>query len=69
MAQGKQQPKFERNPCIRIRYNCDTDGRYSTGLAISKHSPPPPPHAPPPTHTFNKGDVGSLCLALLRDVV
>ncbi len=27
MAQGKQQPKFERNPCIRFRDNCDTDGR------------------------------------------
>ncbi len=30
MAQGKQQPKFERNPCIRFRGNCGqraTDGR------------------------------------------
>ncbi len=27
MAQGKQQPKFERNPYIMFRYNCDTDGR------------------------------------------
>ncbi len=27
MAQEKQQPKFERNPCIRFRDNCDTDGR------------------------------------------
>ena len=27
MAQGKQQPQFERNPCIRFTDNCDTDGR------------------------------------------
>ncbi len=27
MAQGKQQPKFERNPCIRFRDNSATDGR------------------------------------------
>ncbi len=27
MAQGKQQPKFETNPCIRFRDNCDTEGR------------------------------------------
>ncbi len=27
MAQGKQQPKFETNPCTRFRDNCDTDGR------------------------------------------
>ncbi len=27
MAQGKPQPKFERNPCIKFRDNCDTDGR------------------------------------------
>ncbi len=27
MAQGKQQPKFERNPCLRFKNNCDTDGR------------------------------------------
>ncbi len=26
MAQGKPQPKFERNPCIRFRENCATDG-------------------------------------------
>ncbi len=26
MAQGKQQPKFERNPYIRFRDNCATDG-------------------------------------------
>ncbi len=26
MAQGKPQPKFERNPCIRLRDNRDTDG-------------------------------------------
>ncbi len=30
MAQGKQQPKFERNLCIRFRDNCDTDGRQTT---------------------------------------
>ncbi len=29
MAQGKQQPKFERNPCIKFRDNCDTDGRMT----------------------------------------
>ncbi len=27
MAQGKPQLKFERNPWIKFRYNCDTDGR------------------------------------------
>ncbi len=27
MVQGKQQPKLERNPCIRFRDNCDKDGR------------------------------------------
>ncbi len=27
MAQGKPQVKFERNPCIKFRDNCDTDGR------------------------------------------
>ncbi len=26
IAQGKQQPKFETNPCIRFRDNCATDG-------------------------------------------
>ena len=25
MDEGKQQPKFERNPRIRFRDNCDTD--------------------------------------------
>ncbi len=32
MAQGKQQPQFEKkNPCIRFRDNCDTDdGRQAT---------------------------------------
>ncbi len=25
MAQQKQQPKFERNLCIRFRDNCDTE--------------------------------------------
>ncbi len=27
MAQGKPQLKFERNPCVKFRDNCDTDGR------------------------------------------
>ncbi len=27
MAQGKPQLKFERNPNIKFRDNCDTDGR------------------------------------------
>ncbi len=27
MAHWKQQSKFERYPCIRLRDNCDTDGR------------------------------------------
>ncbi len=27
MVQGKQQPKFERDPCIRFRDNCDKDAR------------------------------------------
>ncbi len=27
MAQEKPQLKFERNPCIKFRDNCDTDGR------------------------------------------
>ena len=31
MAQGKQQPKFERNLYIRNRDNCDTDGRWMDG--------------------------------------
>ncbi len=26
MAQGKQQPQFERNPSIRFRDNCAMDG-------------------------------------------
>ncbi len=30
MAQGKQQPKFERNPCVRFRDNCDTNRRQTT---------------------------------------
>ncbi len=30
MAQGKQKPKFERNPCIRFRDNCDTDDGRTT---------------------------------------
>ncbi len=38
MAQGKQQPKFERNPRIRFGDNCVTDGRQMTDdgqIAIS----------------------------------
>ncbi len=31
MAQGRQQPKFERNPCITFRDNFDTDGRMDDG--------------------------------------
>ena len=31
MAQGKPQLKFERNPCIKFRDNCDTDGRRTDG--------------------------------------
>ncbi len=31
MAQGKQQPKFERNPCIRFR-----DGRTDGGRTTDK---------------------------------
>ncbi len=31
MAQGKLQLKFERNPCIKFRDNCDTDGRTDDG--------------------------------------
>ncbi len=32
MVQGKQQLKFESNPCIRFRDNCDTDnGRMDDG--------------------------------------
>ena len=27
IAQGKQQPKFERIPCVRNRDNCDIEGR------------------------------------------
>ncbi len=27
IAQGKPQLKFERNPCVKFRDNCDTDGR------------------------------------------
>ncbi len=30
MVQEKPQMKFERNPCIRFRDNCDTDGRRTT---------------------------------------
>ncbi len=31
MAQGKPQLKFERNPYIKFRDNCDTDGRTDDG--------------------------------------
>ncbi len=31
MAQGKPQLKFERNPCIKFRDNCDTDGQTDDG--------------------------------------
>ena len=31
MFQMKQQPKFKRNPRIRFRHNCDTDGRTTDG--------------------------------------
>ncbi len=31
MAQGKPQLNFERNPCIKFRDNCDTDGRTTVG--------------------------------------
>ncbi len=31
MAQGKPQLKFERNPCIKFRDNCDTDRRTTDG--------------------------------------
>ena len=31
MAQGKQQAKFERNPGIRLRDNCDKDGWTDDG--------------------------------------
>ncbi len=31
MAQRKPQLKFERNPCIKFRDNCDTDGRTTDG--------------------------------------
>ncbi len=31
LAQGKQQPQFDRNPCIMFRDNCDTDGRTDVG--------------------------------------
>ncbi len=30
MAQGNQQPEFERNPCIRFRDNWDKD-RWTNG--------------------------------------
>ncbi len=33
MAQGKPQLKFERNPCIRFRENCATDGRMTDNLS------------------------------------
>ena len=36
MAQGKQQPKFEKNLCIRFRDNCDTDGQTTDGQTMDK---------------------------------
>ncbi len=36
MAQGKPQPESERNPCIRFRDNCDTDGRTDDGRTTDK---------------------------------
>ncbi len=35
MAQGKQQPKFDKNPCIGFRDNCDTDGRRTNFVFMS----------------------------------
>ncbi len=37
MAQGKPQLKFEINPCIMFRDNCDIDGRMTDDgqIAIS----------------------------------
>ncbi len=37
IAPGKQQPKFERNPCIRFRDNGATDGRTDDGQKIPYH--------------------------------
>ncbi len=37
MAQGKPQLNFERNPCIKFRDNCDTDGRAETDDRRRKH--------------------------------
>ncbi len=31
MAQGKPQLKVERNPCIKLRDNCDTGERQTDG--------------------------------------
>ncbi len=31
MAQSKPQLIFERNPCVKFRDNCDTDGRTDDG--------------------------------------
>ena len=31
MGQGKLQLKFERNPCIKLKDNCDTAGRTDVG--------------------------------------
>ncbi len=36
MAQGKPQLKFERNPCIKFRDNCDTDGQMYDGRTTDK---------------------------------
>ncbi len=35
MAQGKPQQKFERNPWIRFRDNCDTVGRTDDGRQMT----------------------------------
>ncbi len=35
MAQGKPQLKFERNPYIKFRDNCDTDGRTTDDRQIA----------------------------------
>ncbi len=37
MAQGKPQLKFERNPYIKFRDNCDTDGRTTDGRTTDKN--------------------------------
>ncbi len=34
MAQGKPELKFKRNPSVKFRDNCDTDGRTTDGLVL-----------------------------------